>query len=71
MLYAVEAKTGKPVDSFGNKGRLPAVEAAMLFKYKGTREPVGLSMTSPPTYHNGTLLPGACPFGESSARLIW
>jgi glucose dehydrogenase len=55
MLYAVDAKTGKPVDSFGNKGRLPAVEAAMLFKYKGTREPVGLSMTSPPTYHNGML----------------
>ena len=32
MMYAVDAKTGKPVESFGNKGRLPVAEAAVAYR---------------------------------------
>jgi quinoprotein glucose dehydrogenase len=56
MLYALDAKTGQPVESFGNKGRLPVAEAAIAYKYKNTakdfQKPV---LTVPPNYHDGLL----------------
>ena len=49
MMYALDAKTGKPVESFGNKGRLPVAEAAVAFKYKRTNQDFpGLVLSNPP-----------------------
>jgi glucose dehydrogenase len=54
MMHAVDAKTGKAVESFGNKGRLPVIEAAVAFKYKGQDFP-GYVLSNPPNFYNGTL----------------
>lgn len=70
VLYAVDAKTGKLVESFGNKGFLPVVNRALDFKYPRRYEPdmdpttLGYSMTTPPAYFNGTLYVGV-PFSDS------
>jgi PQQ-dependent dehydrogenase (methanol/ethanol family) len=57
FLYAVDAKTGKVVESFGNKGRLLVADAALRFKY-GDRDPIGYEIASPPAFHDGTLYLG-------------
>jgi outer membrane protein assembly factor BamB len=35
LMYAVDAKTGKAVESFGNKGTLAVAAQALHFKYPG------------------------------------
>jgi len=35
VLYAIDAKTGQPLQSFGAKGRLLVADAAIKFKYPG------------------------------------
>jgi glucose dehydrogenase len=70
IIYAVEAKTGKLVESFGDKGLLHIVNKALDFKYAGKYpadlDPtkLGYSMTTPPLYANGTLYVGV-PFADS------
>ena len=70
VLYAVDAKTGTPIESFGENGMLQIVNAALEFKYPGKYakdfDPttLGYSMTNPPTYWNGTLYVGL-PFSDS------
>jgi glucose dehydrogenase len=60
-LYAVDAATGEPIASFGTRGALSVVNAALAFKYPGKYaadiDPtsVGYVMTTPPTYADGTL----------------
>lgn len=68
--YAVDAKTGSPVESFGKKGLLQIVNQALEFKDPGkhpaTLDPttLGYLMTTPPVYHDGTLYAGI-PFSDS------
>ena len=57
VLYVVDAKTGKIVESFGNKGRLQVADAALRFKYPD-KDPAGYQIAGPPAYHNGTLYVG-------------
>ena len=64
-LYAIDAKTGKPLESFGDKGQMSVVNKALDFAYPGKFakdvDPVSLgyfSLTTPPTYFNGTLYIG-------------
>jgi glucose dehydrogenase len=57
ILYAVDAKTGKVVESFANKGRLEVARAALRVKYPD-KDPTGYEMTTSPTYFNGTLYVG-------------
>ena len=70
MMYAIDAKTGKPVGSFGANGALPIVREALRYKYPGKyaqdldTTAIGYSMTNPPTYYNGTLYVGV-PFSDS------
>lgn len=70
LLYAVDAKTGKLVRSFGENGVLRVVKKALEFKYPGKHlsdadaSSLGYSMTNPPTYFNGTLYIGL-PFSDS------
>ena len=60
-LYAMDAGTGTPVESFGNQGVLPVVTEALLRKYPDTFPPtldpvsIGYRITTPPAYHDGTL----------------
>ena len=54
IMYAVDARTGQLVESFGGKGRLQVADAAVKFKYPD-KDPVGYKMMSPPAYFNGTL----------------
>jgi PQQ-dependent dehydrogenase (methanol/ethanol family) len=70
VIYAVDAKSGTAVASFGDKGLLRIVNKALEFKYPG-RYPadldstkLGYSMTTPPMYWNGTLYVGL-PFADS------
>jgi glucose dehydrogenase len=57
IMYAVDAKTGKLVESFGYKGRLLVADAAVRFKY-GAGDPIGYQIASPPAFLNGTLYLG-------------
>ena len=57
ILYAVDAKTGRIVESFANKGRLEIARAAVQFKYPD-KDPTGYQLTSSPAYFNGTLYVG-------------
>lgn len=69
-VYAADAETGRPVASFGTNGALKVVNKALDFKDPGNYPPdldpqsLGYSMTTPPTYHNGTLYMGI-PFADS------
>ena len=68
-VYAVDAKVGRLVETFGDKGVLSIVNQALEFKYPGkypkTVDPLslGYSMTNPPMYDNGTLYIGV-PFSD-------
>ncbi len=73
-LYAVDAKTGKPVETFGTKGTLAVINKAMEFAYPGKFpldvDPVSIgyfSLTTPPTYHDGTLYIG---FSHGDSHII-
>ena len=57
VMYAVDAKTGAFVESFGTKGQLRLPEAVIKAKYP-KQEPIGYGMAGPPAYHNGTLYVG-------------
>jgi glucose dehydrogenase len=57
VLYAVDAKTGRPIESFGNKGRVLVANEALASKYPGT-DAVGYSIQAPPAFYNGTLYVG-------------
>ena len=60
-LYAMDAGTGTPVESFGNQGVLPVVTETLHRKYPDTFPPtldpvsIGYRITTPPAYHDGTL----------------
>jgi glucose dehydrogenase len=57
VLYAVDARTGKGVESFGNKGRLQIADAAVRFKYP-QKDPTGYEMAAPPIFYKGMLYLG-------------
>jgi glucose dehydrogenase len=57
ILYAIDAKSGRIVESFGNKGRLEIGRAATQFKYPD-KDPTGYQLTASPAYFNGTLYLG-------------
>ena len=73
IIYAVDAKTGKAVKSFGDKGALSILASALAFKYPGkyprdvNAQAVGYQMTTPPAYYNGILYVGT-PFSENLIR---
>ncbi len=64
MIYAVDALTGRAVESFGERGVLPVVNRALEAKdpgrYPASLDPttLGYSMTTPPMYYGGTLYLG-------------
>jgi PQQ-dependent dehydrogenase (methanol/ethanol family) len=57
VLYAIDAKTGQLVHSFGNRGRLLMPDEAIKFK-SPDRDAAGYRMAGPPAYFNGTLYMG-------------
>jgi glucose dehydrogenase len=63
-IYAVDAKTGKPVDSFGDHGALHIINKALEFKYPGRYasnldvRTLGWGLASPPKIHNNVLYVG-------------
>ncbi len=57
VMYAIDAKTGQLVQSFGNKGRLLIADEAVKFKYPDM-DAAGYRLTAPPAYFNGTLYTG-------------
>lgn len=69
IMYAVDAKTGELVESFGNGGLLEVAREALTFKYPDTYPPtvdttaMGFAMTNPPTFSGGNLFIGL-PFSE-------
>jgi glucose dehydrogenase len=63
-IYAVEARTGRPAESFGDHGALRIINKALEFKYPG-RYPrdvdvrtIGWSLASPPQIHDNVLYVG-------------
>lgn len=56
IVYAVDAKTGKLVEAFGNRGRLQIADV-VHFKYP-EKDPTGYQMAGPPAYHAGNLYLG-------------
>jgi glucose dehydrogenase len=63
-VYAVDAKTGKAVDSFGDGGALRIINRALEFKYPGKYPAdalprnLGWGLSSPPKYFDNTLFIG-------------
>src|SRR5262245_20770838 len=64
MLAAFDAEDGKPIESFGNKGVVNVARVALDFKEPGMYPPdfnpesIGYSISSAPSYANGTLVIG-------------
>jgi PQQ-dependent dehydrogenase (methanol/ethanol family) len=54
VLYAIDARSGQPLQSFGSKGRLLVAEEVVKFKYP-RKEAGGYRLVGPPTYLNGML----------------
>lgn len=60
-LYAMDADTGAPVETFGNQGVLPVVSTALQMKYPDDYPPnldpvsIGYRITTPPAHHDGTM----------------
>jgi PQQ-dependent dehydrogenase (methanol/ethanol family) len=54
VMYAVDAKSGALVQSFGSKGRLLVPDAAIQFKSL-PHDATGYTINAAPVYHNGTL----------------
>jgi len=71
LMYAVDAKTGQLVETFGDEGLLAVASEALTFKYPDTYPPtvdtaaMGFAMTNPPSYsgETDTLFVGL-PFSE-------
>ncbi len=57
VLYAVDAKTGQPLQSFGSKGRLLVADEIVKSKYPN-KDAAGYRLLGPPAYLNGTLYVG-------------
>ena len=57
LLHEIDAKSGRIVESFANKGRLEIARAAVQFRYPD-RDPTGYQVTSSPAYFNGALYVG-------------
>jgi glucose dehydrogenase len=57
VLYAIDAKTGQPLQSFGSKGRLLVADEVLKFKYPD-RDATGYRTVSAPAYLNGMLYVG-------------
>ncbi len=57
VLYAVDAKTGRPLQSFGSKGRLLVADEVVKFKFP-KKDAAGYRLVAPPTYLNGMLYLG-------------
>src|SRR5262249_26980776 len=57
VLYAIEAKSGKPLQSFGSNGRLLVAEEVVKFKYP-RKESGGYRLGGPPTDSNRTVYLG-------------
>lgn len=57
VLYAVDTRTGKAIESFGNRGRLQIADAAVRFKYP-QKDPTGYEMAAPPIFYKGMLYLG-------------
>jgi glucose dehydrogenase len=61
VIYAVDAKTGTPIESFGGRAGLKFVNKALEFKYPGKFpkdldvNSIGYRLSAPPTYYNGTI----------------
>src|SRR5262245_23843675 len=54
VLYAVDAKTGQPLQSFGSKGRLLVAKEVLKAKYPN-KDAGGYRLVGPPAFHRGTL----------------
>ena len=60
-LYATNASTGEPVESFGDQGVLQVIADALHQKYSDAYPPtldpvqIGYRITTPPAHHAGTL----------------
>ena len=60
-LYAMNADTGRPIESFGNQGVLAVVTGALQMKYPDDYPPnldpvsIGYRITTPPAHDDGTL----------------
>ncbi len=57
VLYAVDAKSGQPLQSFGSKGRLLVSDEIVKAKYP-KKDAAGYRLLSPPAYLNGMLYVG-------------
>ena len=57
VLYALDAKTGQPRQSFGSKGRLLVADEVVKVKYP-KKDAAGYRLVAPPTYLNGMLYLG-------------
>ena len=63
-LYAVDTKTGQPVESFGEGGALRIINKALQFQYPDRYPPdldplsVGWSIATPPRVHENTVYVG-------------
>lgn len=62
FLTALDAKTGKPVQSFGDGGMIDLKKSVVSDKYPNSR----LSVTSPPIIYKNYVIPGCSP-GERPA----
>src|SRR5262249_55055634 len=65
VLFAMDAG-GKPIEGFGQKGRLQIADAAVHFKY-ADKDPTGYEMAAPPVVYNGTLYAG---LAQSEKRIF-
>ncbi|MBI4469269.1 MAG: PQQ-binding-like beta-propeller repeat protein [Acidobacteria bacterium] len=84
-LFALDAKTGKPIESFGTMGRCNAVLDILKAKYPEVTKPIdkGFWSSMAPQYYEGMVILGAgaserlCPGGlilaldAKTGRLIW
>ncbi len=62
FLVALDARTGKPVESFGDGGMIDLKKGEVSDKYPNAR----LGVTSPPTFYKNYVIPGCSP-GERPA----
>jgi len=57
VLYAIDAKTGQPRQSFGSKGRMLIATEVVKSKFPN-KDATGYRLVGPPSYSNGTLYLG-------------
>ncbi len=61
FLFAIDAKTGKPIESFGNKGQASVILDVLKERYPDVTAAISLGywFTSAPQVHNGVLYIGS------------